>query len=345
MIRVLHVFGALNRGGAESRTMDLYRAINRQVIQFDFMVHTQAPGAFDEEVQALGGQIHYMPRYKIYNHYSYRQGWRDFLKEHPEYQDVHIHTINVAGAILPELVKANIPMRIVHARSSSNASVVKRIVLAKSRRTINRQSTLRLAVSRKAAGYVFGSHEVASGNAKVIPDAINIDTFRFNADIRQQVRKELGIEGALVLGQVGRFEPVKNHAYTLRIFEEVLSKNENAILVLVGNGPLYQRVKSQAIRRGIIDHVMFLGLRHDVPALMQGFDKLLLPSLFEGLPGVILEAQAAGLPCLIADTVTEECAVIPELCTFLSIKKVRVQSGQAHAWWRTQRTGHVPTRK
>ena len=90
-IRVLQVLGTTGLGGAESRVMDLYRNIDRERVQFDFAVHTSKKGYFDEEIEALGGHIYRLPRFRVYNWIPYRAAWRSFLKEHSEYACVHGH--------------------------------------------------------------------------------------------------------------------------------------------------------------------------------------------------------------------------------------------------------------
>lgn len=80
-IRILQVFAEMNRGGAETMIMNLYRHINREKIQFDFIVHTQEKCAFDDEIEQLGGRIYRVPKYAGTNHFAYKNAWKNLFKE------------------------------------------------------------------------------------------------------------------------------------------------------------------------------------------------------------------------------------------------------------------------
>jgi glycosyltransferase involved in cell wall biosynthesis len=166
----------------------------------------------------------------------------------------------------------------------------------------------------------------------IVQDAIDAKKYVFNPDTRAAVRESLSLRDSFVIGHVGRFAEVKNHGFLLDVFSEVAGKRPNARLVLVGDGTLRGAMADKAEQLGLSGRVAFLGVRDDVPSLMQAFDALVLPSHYEGLPGVTTEAQAAGLPCLISDRVTRECDIVPNLCTFLPI-------GQGTAPWVDAITG------
>jgi glycosyltransferase involved in cell wall biosynthesis len=302
--------------------MDIYRAIERTKIQFDFIVHGvhgEKNGHFAQEIRALGGRIYSVPKYRFYNISAYRKAWSDFLDAHPRYDSVHIHTTNSAAAILSVLANHGVRQRIVHAHSASNPGMIKHILLRLSRRTINRLATLKLAVSNKAAVYVYGKTATDAGQISVVPDAIDAEKYVFHSSARAAMRKALSITDSLVIGHIGRFSKVKNHDFLIDIFSCVVKSHPDTKLVLVGDGPLRGKIADKAKRLGLSENVIFTGQREDVPALLQAFDVLAFPSHYEGLPGVVTEAQAAGLPCLLSDRITRESAIIPELCTFLSI--------------------------
>ena len=117
-IRILHVLGTTNLGGAESRIMDLYRHIDRNRVQFDFVVHTEKEGFFDKEIEELGGRIFRVPRFRIYNYFSYRRAFREFFREHHEFRMVQGHMTSSAAIYLPIAKKAGISTTIAHARSA-----------------------------------------------------------------------------------------------------------------------------------------------------------------------------------------------------------------------------------
>ncbi len=117
-IRVLQVLGGTNLGGAESRVMDSYRHMDRDKIQFDFCVHTEERGFFDEEIERLGGHVYRVPRFRVLNWVSYRKVRKDFFREHPGYRAVHGHMTSTASIYLPIAKKEGVPLTIAHARSA-----------------------------------------------------------------------------------------------------------------------------------------------------------------------------------------------------------------------------------
>lgn len=160
---------------------------------------------------------------------------------------------------------------------------------------------------------------VESDKFEVIFNAIDRKKFQFDQSVREEVRKELNVENKLVIGHVGNFCYQKNHVFLIEIFREVLKKNPNAELLLIGKGVQFESIRSKVKEMGIDSFVHFLGWRKDVERLFQAMDLFLLPSNFEGLPLVGVEAQSSGLPCVMSDTITRE-AKITEKCDFLSFK-------------------------
>jgi len=307
------VFGRLNRGGAESRTMDIYRNIDRTKVQFDFIVHTNEACDYEEEAKTLGASVFKLPRFTGKNYFAYRKAWRAFLEQRGKsYNAIHVHVTNFASVFL-SLLKS-IPMRIAHSRNASDRSPVKRMLVKAARPSILKHCTHYLSVSKKAADFVFGKD---ANGIVVVPNAIDARMFAYNPELRKRTREELKLGDSFVVGHVGRMHPQKNHTYLLQTVKALQDEHPDIVLLLVGDGPLRSVIERQAAGLGV--KARFTGLRDDVPALMQAFDVFVLPSLFEGLPGVVLEAQAAGLPCLVSDTITRECAIVPELCAFFPI--------------------------
>lgn len=315
-IRVLHVFGALNIGGAESRTMDIYRNIDKSKIQFDFAIHTHNHCYFTDEILSMGGKIFSFPRFVGRNYKTYKLEWRKFFEQHPEYKIIHGHQTSTGFIYLKEAKRYSVPVRISHSRNSNKDNIVKRYTSKLSRF----YSTHQFAVSKLAGISEFGKKAVDSGKVIVIPNAIDTKKYFYDGDKRNRKRFELGLQDYFVVGHIGRFHPQKNHKFLLEIFKCIKEKQEKSKLVLVGDGPLRSQIENQIQKLGIEDSVMLLGSRSDVPEILQAMDVLVFPSLYEGLPGVVLEAQAAGLPCIVSDTVTEEVA-ITNLVKYLSLKR------------------------
>lgn len=170
---------------------------------------------------------------------------------------------------------------------------------------IKRYATDLFACGEEAGRWMFGTDDF-----KVIRNCIDVDAYAFDRVVREDARRELGISAdAPVVGHVGRFDAVKNHSFLLDVFAELLKEMPNAVLLLAGDGSLRPEMEDKARKLGIGGSVKFLGIRSDVPRLMQAMDCFVMPSLYEGLPMVLVEAQATGLPCLISDGIPRDCDI------------------------------------
>lgn len=323
-IRILHVLGSTDLGGAESRIMDIYRCLDREKIQFDFMVHQTKAGFYEDEIKAMGGRIYRVPRFKLYNIISYKKAWREFFAkqnaQNRKFRAVHGHMTSTAALYLPIAKENGVPITIAHARSAGVDKGIKGIATKCIRKPLKKRCDYMFACSGLAGEAVFGSKSMLSGKVKIIPNAIEAAKFSYNETVRERLRKELKLEGKFVLGHIGRFHYAKNHEYLLEIFAKLSAKKENAVLLLLGEGNRMEEMKRRADRLGIRDKVMFLGNKKQTWEYYQAMDFFVCPSRFEGLPGAVVEAQAAGLACLISDTIAREVG-ITELVTYKSIRE------------------------
>ncbi len=322
---VLHVVGRLDIGGAESRIMDMYRNIDREKVQFYFMQHTKDRCAFEEEVESLGGKVYHVPRFNVKNYVTYKKAWRNFFREHPEIKVVHGHMTSTAAIYLPVAKKAGVEITIAHARSAGVDPGLKGKITRFLRRNLYKKCDYRFTCSKIAGDSVFGDQNLIYKKAQFIPNAIDVDKFEFNQEIRDKLRYELGIVDKFVIGHVGRFSHMKNHKYMLKILQQCIRiekdrKLPETQLLFLGDGELREEIMEKAAEMGISSRVMFLGNRRDIYHYYQAMDYFLLPSFYEGLPGTAIEAQTSGLPGILSDTVTEE-AVVTDLLQMRSIQE------------------------
>ncbi len=320
MMRVLQVLGKTNLGGAESRIMDLYRHMDREQIQFDFLIHYKEKGYFDDEIKELGGNIYYLPSFRVYNYFAYKKACRRFFEEHSYFAAVHGHMTSTAAIYLPEAKRAGIPLTIAHARSAGVDKGLKGIITKVLRRNLFKKCDKMFACSDLAAEAVFGKKRYEENRVTILPNAVDTKAFLRDEKVRMELRKQYGLEDKFVIGHVGRFHYAKNHAFLLDIFAEMVKKKEDAVLMLLGDGPLKEEIEQKARQMGIAKKVIFTGNQTPVAPFYQAFDFLLFPSRFEGLPGTVVEAQAAGLKCLISDTITKQVKAT-ELVNFMSIEE------------------------
>lgn len=300
-LRVLQVVTHMERGGLESMLMNYYRYIDREKIQFDFLVHRQERAAYDDEIEAMGGKIYRLPRLVPWSK-AYLTALNRFFDEHPEYRIVHVHQDCLSSVILKAAQQHNIPVRIAHSHSANQDKNLKYPVKLWYKRSISKYATNLFACGEDAGDWMFGGEPF-----QIINNAIDVAAYTYVPTKRQEMRRQLGLENELTIGHVGRFNQPKNHPFLLDIFAVLLKKEPNAILLLVGGGENMPKIQAKAHTLGIAEHVRFLGVRSDVADLMQAMDVFVFPSLYEGLPVTMVEAQAAGLPCLISDKIPPEC--------------------------------------
>lgn len=318
-IRVLCVFSTLDRGGAETMCMNLYRHIDRSRVQFDFVKHTPDRGAYEDEIEGLGGRVYEAPRYRMYNQPSYQRWWRRHLKAHPEHQIVHGHFFTISAVYFAVCKKLG-RTTVAHSHSCC-VSIPKEFrepfpkapLLYRLIRQINRYSDVRLACSRRAGVDVFGDEQFT-----VVPNAIEAERFRYNSAVAGEVRRGLSLDDCFVFGTVGRFVPAKNPYGTLEIIEKVLELRPASRFLWVGDGPMKEEVQAKARKLGIEQAIVFTGVRDDVERLLHAMDAFVLPSFYEGLPVTAVEAQAAGVPTFCSDTIARE-AGITDFCHFLPL--------------------------
>lgn len=317
-IRVLHVLGSLNIGGAESRIMDIYRHIDKSRVQFDFVVHTQKKGFFEEEIESLGGAVYRIPRFQLYNYFQYKKCWRKLLEKHKEWKIIHGHMTSTAAIYLPIAKSFEQVVTIAHARSAGVDQGIKGKLTKWMRKSLSKKTDYCFACSSEAGKAVFGASAMKLGKVKILPNTIDAKKFSFSEGKRKLIRERLGIETGTVIGHVGRFHPCKNHEFLIRVFYEYLKSNKNSYLLLIGEGSEMEAVQKKTIELGISSRVIFAGNRSDVENYYSAMDYFVFPSFYEGMPGTVIEAQAAGLPCLVSNRITSEVKVT-DLVTFLDI--------------------------
>ncbi len=309
-IRVLHVLGRLDMGGAENRIMDLYRKIDKDMVQFDFMIHTTDKCFFNGEIESLGGHIYSVPRYFIKNHLEYTKAWDKFFTEHPEIEVVHGHMTSTAGIYLPIAKKRGLRLTIAHTRSAGVPQGVIWVMTKALRKGLYKKADLCLACSKIAGINSFGKKAFDEGYVKIVPNAIDTERFAYNENVRRTARQELGLnETTFAVGHVGRFHHSKNHEFLFKVFAEIRKIIGDSKLVLVGDGELKAQIDSWIKESGIEDAVIMTGTKKNVEDYYQAFDYFLFPSRYEGLPGTVVEAQASGLKCLMSDSVTDEVMI------------------------------------
>jgi glycosyltransferase involved in cell wall biosynthesis len=185
---------------------------------------------------------------------------------------------------------------------------------------LNSVATVKLAPSDLAAIYTFGEKQYRDGKVNILHNGVDLEVYRYDPEARARIREEFALGDCFVVGHVGRFSRQKNHKFLLPIFAKIKEKRTDARLLLVGTGELEAQIRTQAEELGILDDIIFTGVRSDVPALLSAMDVFVLTSLYEGMPNTVIEAQATGLPCVISDTITRQASVA-DIVAFLPLEQ------------------------
>ena len=296
-IRVAHIVGKWVGGGVEAVVMNYYRNIDKTKIQFDFICDYDSTNIPYEEIEKLGGRVILIPPYQKL--IKYHKELKRVLKE-GNYKIVHSHINTLSVFSLYAAKAGGVPIRIAHSHSTTNKKEKKKNLIKQVLRPFSKVfATDYMCCSEFAGRWLFGDKEYDKGSVYTLNNAIDLDKFKYDAQIRKDKRNELGIDDdTLVIGHIGRFVEQKNHRLLIDIFNEIQKEKSNSILLLIGQGPLKEEMMIKVKELKMEEKVKFLGQRGDISELYQTMDVFLFPSLYEGLGMVLIEAQSIGLKCI-----------------------------------------------
>lgn len=324
-IRILLLFTVMDRGGAETMVMNYYRHIDRQQIQFDFMVHRERRGAYDDEIESMGGRIYRMPPIYPQNFVRYKRMLKEFFDEHDEYQIIHSHMSELGYFAFEEAKRHGVPVRICHAHNAPDfkhenlIQYIKLIPRYYFIRRIRHLTTDFFVCSNIAGVWLYGKER--QNEFVFMRNAIETEKFLYNVDEANAIRQELGILNQRLICHVGRFNRQKNHSFLIDIFKEIHEIDADSILLLIGDGDLRKEIEDKVNRFNLQDNVRFLGVRDDVPQLLKASNVLLFPSYYEGLSVVLVEAQATGIRCVVTNSLAKETVICENQMILVPLQK------------------------
>lgn len=315
--RILQVSYVMNREGVQNLLMNLYRHLDRDRFQFDFLINPNGgdyEGAFDQEIRDLGGRIFYAPRFSN-NPIAYSRYCDRLFSHHPEWAVVHGHFLRSAAFTYMASAKKNGKYVIAHSHNTCDqAGAVKNALIRSMRFPIRFTADYFMACSHAAGRFAFGRNIVSSSRFQVLKNGIDTSAFRCTQARHLKEKSKLGYaEDTPLYGHVGRFNDQKNHIFLLRVFQKIHQLQPAARLILLGDGPNRQMINAEVRSLGLEGYVRMTGNVSDVSAYLKALDVFILPSLYEGLPLAGVEAQAAGAKCLFADTIDKEAQCIHSL--------------------------------
>jgi glycosyltransferase involved in cell wall biosynthesis len=291
----------MQRGGAEMRTLDLMRRVDRDIFKMDFCSLKGLPGELDDDIRELGGEVHYCKLRSL----TFNQRFRKLLRL-GHYDVVHSHVHYFSGYILRLASQCGVQRRIAHFRSTSDVqskSLKRRVQTALMRSLINKYATHILAVGEGAMQVAWREDWRNDPRCTVIPNGLDTTPFEQEVDkTALKKRLKLPIDAPVVI-HVGRMAKPKNHVRLAQILALLLSQGPSIHVLLAGkeDATIKQQMLKILKSSDVEGRVHFLGVRDDVPQLLMISDLMLFPSLWEGLPGAVLEACAAGTPVLASD--------------------------------------------
>ena len=300
-IRILQITGGMNMGGIENFIMNIYRNIDRNKIQFDFLIHQEEKQIFEDEINFLGGKVFRIPSLAKVGHFKYLKGLRDFFLSHQEYQIIHSHYNTISGIILKEARKCSIKNRISHSHTAyPKYKLLESIYKNYSKYLLRKNATEYLACSKEAGEWLYGKNK----KFKIIKNGIDINKFLFDEKIRKSEREKLGMKEFSILC-LGRLSKEKNHMFLLEVMEEINKKEKDITLYIVGMGILENQLK-QEVKNRKLENVKFLGVQKEVYKLLNAMDLMVFPSIYEGLGIVAIESQSNGLTVLASENIPDE---------------------------------------
>lgn len=319
MKRMLCIVSSMDRGGAETFLMKIYRTLDKDKYQMDFCVSKEQPGFYDEEIVKMGGMIfHVTPKSK--NPFKSFYDIYKVVKEQ-KYKSVLRTSQQSLAAI--DLIAARLggAKKVIYRSSNANITggTIKKILNRLFGFLPRIVPNVKIAPSTDAAEFVFGKRQLKKKMVTILPNGLDYNKFEFNNEVRQKIRKELNLENKLIFGHIGRFDIQKNHTFLIDVFNEIHQTESNSVLILIGEGILKNEIQQKVKKLHLEDSVLLLAPKSNINEYMMAMDLLIFPSFFEGMPNVVIESQATGLRCLISDSITKE-ARITDLVIYESIK-------------------------
>lgn len=308
-IKVLHIVGAMNKGGTETMLMNIYRNIDRDNIQFDFVSFSEEEAYYDKEIKLLGGKVISLNMPNIKNIKNSILDLCNIIEKYGPYDAIHAHTLFNSGIGITAAKKCGVKVRICHSHTTQdNNNGIKRKIYAKAMRyLINKNSTHLLACSDEAGRFLFGDKSLKKENYTCIPNLIDYKKILNTSNKKvKEFKSQMKLDNAIVLGHIGTFKESKNHIFILNIVKYMTECGDNIKLLLVGDGSLKARIEEITKEYDIENKVIFVGIRDDIDVMIGAMDVFIFPSIYEGFGLVLLEAQAGGIPCVVSKAIQPE---------------------------------------
>ncbi len=232
-------------------------------------------------------------------------------------QVVHSHMVH--ANLLARLVRplGSVPVLICSARNVNEGGRLRELIY----RLTDPLCDLTTQVSQAGLERYVRVGAVSRHKIRYVPNGVDTARFKPDPEACRALRKELDVGGSSVWVAVGRFDPQKDYPNMLRAFARVAQESPEAVLLIAGDGPLRPATEELAQELSIANRVRFLGIRRDIPQLMNAADAYVMSSAWEGMPNVLLEASATGLPIIATNVGGNREVVVDGKTGFLVLPK------------------------
>lgn len=293
--RVLFVVTTLGWGGAESQVIDLAKTLKLrgwEVAVVVLLVHAER----SDPLSAAGIPVHTLGMARGIP--DPRALWR-LARLVRSLSPAVVHAHMVHSNLLSRVVRliAAMPVLISSAHSENEGGRWRELAY----RLTDRLTDLTTNVSHAAVKRTVSVGAAPEHRIRYMPNGVDLSRFRRDMGARAQTRARLGLDDRFTWLAVGRLEEPKDYPAMIEALAHVTQRSLRPQLLIVGDGPLRHEMEGRARSAKLEDSVRFLGLRRDVPALMNAADGYVMSSVLEGLPMVLLEAAATGLPIVATD--------------------------------------------
>lgn len=325
-VKVLYFVDRMLRGGIQTFVIENLKHIDKTNLQIDFLLLDDGKVyELEEELRNLGSTVYKLDGIwlrKPWDFVRYCRAIDKFFKEHHDYKVVHLHSSSKNFMVLKKAKKYGIKIRIAHSHciDFQTSSKIQRLIGNFFKYPLKKYATNYFACSKEAGQWLFGKKVVNSDKFTVIHNAVDLKKYKFDEEVRKQIRSDLKIdENTVVIGHVGRFVELKNHDFLVDVFYEFYKMHDNSKLLLVGTGMKENEIREKVKKLGIEENVIFAGFKNNVNDYMCAMDLFVLPSKTEGLGLVLIEAQASGLRCFTSQNVVPEEVDVSKTTQFLSL--------------------------
>lgn len=240
----------------------------------------------------------------------------------------HYDVIHINGDFISRVIEcisarlANVPKVIIHSHNdgSANNNFTRKFINKIVKKSFDFLATDFLACSNSSAEWLFSNKIIKNNNYTIVNNGIDINKFKFNQNIRKEIRNKFNLNDNYVIGFVGRLTYQKNPLFLIDVFYACKKIKDNVKLIVIGTGELENEMQTKIQKYHLEKDVIFLGNIDNTYKYYNAMDCFILPSNYEGLGIVNIEAQTSGLPCIVSDRVPLE-AKVSENITFLPLEK------------------------